>query len=189
LWDGAASEDRPEHFVLRRDFLLAQVAAGERVLDLGCGLGDFVASLDRHGCTAVGCDVSEEALRRARARFPGLELVRSDEELPFGDGAFDVVWAGEVLEHVQDGLGLLGEVHRVLRARGRLIVTTPDHGRAKRLLAGLSARAFERAFDPRSDHVRFFTAGSLRATLAAADFSDTAIASRRGVLLATTTRV
>jgi ubiquinone/menaquinone biosynthesis C-methylase UbiE len=171
--------------VLRRDFLLGRVVAGTRILDVGCGLGDFAAALVEHGAQAIGCDVAEEALRRARARHPGIEFVRSGEELPFADGSFDAAWAGEVLEHVQDVLGLLAEVQRVLRPQGWLIVSTPDHGPAKRLHLGLSRRAFETTFDPRSDHVRYFTKSTLRTALALSEFSELDVASRKGLLLAT----
>ena len=171
--------------MLRRDFLLGHVSAPARVLDLGCGLGDFTAALHERGAEAVGCDVAGEALRRARERHPGVEFVQSGEELPFEAGSFDAVWAGEVLEHVQDVLGLLAEAHRVLRIKGRLIVSTPNHGPAKRLRIGLSRRAFEAAFDPRSDHVRFFTSHTLRTTLALSEFSELDVKSRKGLLLAT----
>ncbi len=173
--------------MLRRDFLLDRVARGERVLDLGCGLGDFAGELAGHGARVVGCDVAETALRLARTRHPGIEFVLTgEEELSFSDESFDVVWAGEVLEHVQDGLGLLAEVRRVLRSGGRLVLSTPDHGRLRRLRLGLSATAFERHFDPRSDHVRFFTARTLRGTLEAADLGEPLIARRAGTLLAST---
>jgi 2-polyprenyl-3-methyl-5-hydroxy-6-metoxy-1,4-benzoquinol methylase len=171
--------------VLRRDFLLGRVSPGTRVLDLGCGLGEFTASLVAQGADAVGCDVAEEALRRARARHPGIEFVQSGEELPFEVGSFDAVWAGEVLEHVQDVLGLLAEVHRVLRVDGRLIISTPDHGPAKRLQLGLSRKAFETAFDPRSDHVRFFTKSTLRTALVLSQFGELDVTSQKGLLLAT----
>lgn len=137
----------------------------------------------------MGCDVSGVALRLARSRFPALEFVQCSEELPFDDDSFDVVWAGEVIEHVQDGLGLMAEIHRVLRRRGRLLVSTPDHGALRRLHLGLSRRAFERNFDPRSDHVRFFTAATLRAVLTVSAFAEVEVASRRHVLLARSTSV
>ena len=159
------------------------------MLDLGCGLGAFTALLLEHAYAAVGCDVSEAALRRARAQYPSAEFVRSDATLPFADASFDVVWAGGVLEHVQDGLELLAEVQRVLRASGRLLASTPDHGVARRLRAGVSRRAFEQMFDPRSDHVRFFTSASLRALLRAADLREGVVRSRRGVLLASAQRL
>jgi ubiquinone/menaquinone biosynthesis C-methylase UbiE len=165
------------------------MAAGERVLDLGCGLGDFTAALAEHGANATGCDVAEEALRRARLRHPQLRFTLSGETLPFGDESFDAVWAGEVLEHVQDGLGLLAEVQRVLRPGGLLLVSTPSHGPLRRLWLGLSTRAFERTFEPRSDHVRFFTAGTLRALLTDAGFDAATVVRRRPLLLATARRL
>ncbi len=174
--------------MLRRDFFLDRVVQGQAVLDLGCGLGEFTAALSEHGAIVTGCDVAQEALRRARARAPTVEFVLTGEELPFADESFDVVWAGEVLEHVQDGLGLLAEVRRVLRPGGRLLLSTPDHGPLRRLWLGLSATAFDRHFDPRSDHVRFFTARTLRGTLEAADLGEPQIARRAGMLLASTSR-
>ncbi len=175
--------------MLRRDFLLDRVVPGEAVLDLGCGLGDFAGELAAHGGLVTGCDVAETALALARGRHPGIEFVLTGaEELPFADESFDVVWAGEVLEHVQDLLGLLGEVRRVLRPGGRLLLSTPAHGAPRRLWLGLSRRAFEATFDPRSDHVRFFTSRSLGQTLAAAGFGPPVLARRAGIVLASTAR-
>ena len=131
VWRAVPEGAEPERFAARRAFLLEHVAAGERVLDLGCGDGAFAAELVRAGCAVTMADVADEALRRARARAPGAEAVALVEgaPLPFGEDAFDVVWAGEVLEHVADVVGLLAEVRRVLRWGGRLLVTTPWHGR------------------------------------------------------------
>ena len=102
-------------------------------------------------------DVAREALRRARARAPGAEAVALVEgaPLPFAEDAFDVVWAGEVLEHVADVVGLLAEVRRVLRWGGRLLV---DDAVAR----ARSSSATDAHFDPRADHLRFFSARTLR---------------------------
>jgi SAM-dependent methyltransferase len=81
-----------------------------------------------------------------------------------------VVWAGEVLEHVADVVGLLAELRRVLRWGGRLLVTTPWHGRV--------VVATDAHFDPRADHLRFFSARTLRAVLADAGFATVDV--RRG---------
>jgi 2-polyprenyl-3-methyl-5-hydroxy-6-metoxy-1,4-benzoquinol methylase len=177
----------PERFERRRELLVAALAPGARVLDVGCGSGWFSQALERAGFTVSGVDVASEALRRARERCPSLEFALPGEggELPFATGCFDSAWLGDVLEHVQDGLGLLAEVHRVLVPGGLLVASTPDHGRALRLWLGISARAFERRFEPRSDHVRFFTRRSLRALLEAAGFAEIEIRARRGGLWAT----
>ncbi len=168
LWRAVPEGAEPERFAARRAFVLEHVAAGQRVLDLGCGDGAFAAELLGAGCVVTMADVAGEALRRARARAPGAEAVQLVEgaPLPFAEDAFDVVWAGEVLEHVADVVGLLAEVRRVLRWRGSLLVTTPWHGR---FVVGTDAH-----FDPRADHLRFFSARTLRAVLA-----DTGFASAR----------
>jgi SAM-dependent methyltransferase len=169
VWRTVPEDAVPERFAERRAFLLERVAAGDRVLDLGCGDGAFAAELVAAGCRVVMADVADEALRRARGRAPGAEAVALAEgaPLPFAEDAFDVVWAGEVLEHVADVAGLLAEVRRVLRWGGRLLVTTPWHGRV--------VVAPDTHFDPRADHLRFFSARTLRLVLDDAGFGDAEI--------------
>jgi 2-polyprenyl-3-methyl-5-hydroxy-6-metoxy-1,4-benzoquinol methylase len=176
VWRAVPPGAEPERFAARRAFLLARVAAGDRVLDLGCGDGTFAALLVQAGCRVVMADVADEALRRARAAASAAEAVKLAEggALPFAEDAFDVVWAGEVLEHVADVVGLLAEVRRVLRWGGRLLVTTPWHGRL--------VVAPDTHFDPRADHLRFFSARTLRAVLSDAGFADVEVRrARRGL--------
>ncbi len=188
IWAQMPQALTPSHFTLRRDFLFAHVEREDRVLDLGCGEGDFTAALAAHGAAVRGVDVAAEPLRRARLRLPELEFIQADGGLPFVAGEFDVVWLGEVLEHVQDGLGLLGAVEQVLAPAGRLLVSTPDHAGLRRLSLGLSRRRFEECFDPRSDHVRFFTAGSLSTLLLTSGFEDVEVRRSHGSLLASARR-
>ena len=174
VWRAVPEDARPERFAARRALLLAHVRPGDRVLDLGAGDGAFAAELSAAGCTVVAVDVAQEALRRARARVPGLDarLAPEDGPLPLDEDAVDVVWAGEVLEHVADVVGLLAEVRRVLRWGGTLLVTTPYHGRVSVAALALRPHGIETHFDPRADHLRFFTARSLRALLTGAGFAE-----------------
>jgi SAM-dependent methyltransferase len=183
LW-GQMGDVVPERFELRRDFLITTLEPGARVIDVGCGEGWFCDALATAGFTAVGVDVAPEALRRARARYPQLDFALCEEaSLPFADASFTAAWLGEVLEHVRDGLGLLAEVARVVGPGGQLLASTPDHGGWRRLTLGLSRRAFERHFEPRADHLRFFTRGTLAALLDAGGFETVALRARSGVLL------
>jgi 2-polyprenyl-3-methyl-5-hydroxy-6-metoxy-1,4-benzoquinol methylase len=163
LWRQLPEGLEPSDLSLRLRFLLDRVRAGERVLDVGCGEGRFAAELVGAGARVVGIDVAEEPLRRARARHPELDLRLVDGEGPWdlADASFDVVWAGEVIEHVADTAAWLSEVRRVLRSGGSLLVSTPAVGRLALARASLSRRTFAERFDPRGDHLRFYSRETL----------------------------
>jgi 2-polyprenyl-3-methyl-5-hydroxy-6-metoxy-1,4-benzoquinol methylase len=173
----------PREFVLRRRFLLERVRPGERLLDVGCAEGWFASELARAGVRVVGADVAEEPLRRARERDPGLDLRLLDDDddpWPLEDASFDAVWAGETIEHVADTARWLSEVRRVLRPGGRLLLSTPDHGRLAVLWLALSRRAFETHFDPLADHLRFYTRATLTRLLGELGFQEVSVRSAAG---------
>jgi 2-polyprenyl-6-hydroxyphenyl methylase/3-demethylubiquinone-9 3-methyltransferase len=193
IWEGVPEGLDPPDLELRLAFLLGHVKAADaargsrpRVLDVGCGEGRFAAELARRGFPVVGVDVADEPLRRARAREPALELliVPAEGHWPLADASFDVVWAGETIEHVADTVGWLSEVHRVLRAGGRLLLSTPAHGRLKMLTLALSATRFDRHFDPRADHLRFYTRRTLARLLADLGFGEIEVRGAGGIPLA-----
>jgi ubiquinone/menaquinone biosynthesis C-methylase UbiE len=162
LWEGLAGELEPPLLGARLAFLRDEVRPGDRALDLGCGAGDFTAALADAGAQAIGADVAEAALARARARHPELDfrLVPIDGPLPFSDNAFDLVWGSEVIEHVADTARWLSEVRRVLAPRGRLLITTPSHGRLLLAVGGI-----ERYSEPLGDHLHLYSKRSLRSLL------------------------
>ena len=186
LWASVPEGAQPERFAARSAFLLAHAGAGDRVLDLGCGDGTFAAALTGAGAEVTAVDVAAEAVRRAALRAPGARVLQVAEgaPLPFGEDAFDVVWAGETLEHVADVVGLLAELRRVLRWGGALLVTTPNQARVAVALEALAGRPLERRLDPRSDHLRFFTARTLRELLEAAGFAQVDVRALDGPPLA-----
>jgi SAM-dependent methyltransferase len=170
IWADAPADPEPWEFERRAALLGREVLPGERVLDLGCGAGRFVRVLAELGADPVGVDVAAAAISRARVNVPGgdFRLVEPDGTLPLGHGECDLVWCSETIEHVVDVGGLLSEARRVMRPGGRLLLTTPDHGRVKRTAIALTR--FEAHFDPLGEHLRFFTRRSLAAALRAAGF-------------------
>jgi SAM-dependent methyltransferase len=172
VWAGLPEDPDPWAWRRRRALLLREARPGERVLDLGCGTGRFVAALGDAGADPVGVELAETALERARRNVPGadLRLVAPDGSLPLGHGEVDLVWCSEVLEHVPDTVAFLTEVRRVLRQGGRLLVTVPDHGRLKRTLLALAR--YDAHYDPLGQHVRFYTRRSLTRALRATGFVD-----------------
>jgi ubiquinone/menaquinone biosynthesis C-methylase UbiE len=129
------------------------------------------------GAHAIGVDVAEAALRRARSRHPGVEfrLVPFDGPLPFEDGSFELVWASEVIEHVADTARWLSEIRRVLVPRGRLLVTTPSHGRLRMALRGV-----ERFSEPLGDHLHLYTKRSLGSLLEEFGFGEVRVRAAEG---------
>ena len=184
-------ESLPERLTLpdlprRRALLRGHVAATDpplRVLDLGCGTGWATAVAAEAGAEAIGADVAEAALARARAAHPGLAFahIPDDGPLPFEDGGFDVVWASEVIAHVLDLAAWLSEVRRVLRSGGQLVLTTPYHGRVQLALAALGGA--ERQFDPLGPEIRILTARSLGGLLDAFGFAPARVRAVGGVPL------
>lgn len=93
------------------------------LVDVACGAGLLAPHLAAKGYRHVGVDLSATAT--ALARSHGVDAVRGDARaLPLPDGIADVVVAGEVLEHVADLPGVVGEITRVLRVGGTLVVDT-----------------------------------------------------------------
>jgi 2-polyprenyl-3-methyl-5-hydroxy-6-metoxy-1,4-benzoquinol methylase len=185
VWESVPNGAQPEQLTSRLAFALERLrAAGAssvtsgtapgvagvsplRVLDVGCGEAQITAELARAGFDVVGVDVAEEPLRRARRRHSELDLRLVEEvDWPLTDASFDAVWSGETLEHVLDTSAWLSEVRRVLRPRGSLLLSTPAHDPLTLLGLSLRPRAFERRFDARSDHLRFYNRRMLAQLLA-----------------------
>ncbi len=114
----------------------ARYGAGERVLEIGCGVGAQTLRLARNnpGTRFVAVDISESSLSEAEAaaRRAGLDNVEfrlaNIFAPPFEAGAFDHVFLCFVLEHLVDPVAALVAARRMLKAGGSAIVTEGDHG-------------------------------------------------------------
>lgn len=94
-----------------------------RILDVGCGTGANLEMLANFGASE-GVDVSDDALEFCNAK--GLKVHKGlAEKLPFDDESFDIVTALDVVEHLDDDVAGLKEMHRVLKSDGRTLIFVP----------------------------------------------------------------
>lgn len=100
---------------------------GDRILEIGCGIGTVVFELTKQGYEATGTDISQVAVEYGRKKYKGVRLeVQPAEELPFGAGAFDVVLSFDLFEHIARIDRHVSEVARVLKPSGYYLFETPN---------------------------------------------------------------
>jgi 2-polyprenyl-3-methyl-5-hydroxy-6-metoxy-1,4-benzoquinol methylase len=152
--------------------LIALVGEGKRVLDVGCSSGYLARPLVERGCTVVGLERDPAAAESAREVCEEV-LVGDVEtmELPFEEGSFDVVLCGDLVEHLRDPGAFVARVRPLLRAGGRLVLSTPNVANWANRLGLLAGRwsYSDRGILDRT-HVHLFTRRTLVATLDQAGF-------------------
>ncbi len=114
--------DRPACLELLGD------VAGRRVLDAACGPGLYAEELARRGAHVAGFDQSPSMVQLSRKRVPGADFRVDDAADPLtwiGSDSVDAVLFALALEYVDDRVAALGEMHRVLRPWGVLVLSRP----------------------------------------------------------------
>ncbi len=141
-WYSALIDDRkesPEWAVIReareshwREFV--QLPSDGRVLDAGCGNGDYTRLALQHGCPVWAFDLSPEMVSSTRRRLSAVGLTAEELQeanvldIPYPDGMFDVVICFAVIDHVPDECRTqaVRELVRVLKPGGALYINTPN---------------------------------------------------------------
>ena len=127
------------------------------LLDVGCGAGNMMHHLSRYG-QVKGVEIDPRPVAVARARGYDVDQGDAAQGLPYDTASFDVVTALDVIEHNQDDVRILREMHRVLKPGGFAAVTVP---------AFMGLWSYN---DEINAHVRRYTADELRRKLLAAGF-------------------
>jgi len=142
----------------RREFLtmfLRNLSPG-RLLDVGCGDGEFLHRMSSLGWKGKGIDFDDAAIVAGKAKY-GLDLVTGDfQSARFSEAGFDAITMSHVIEHVPDPVGCLAKCRDLLRPGGRLVVSTPN----SRGLGHAMFREAWRGLEP-PRHLHIFNPGLL----------------------------
>ena len=97
-----------------------------KALDIGCGVGDFLHTMEQHGWDCTGVEPSEDAKVIAKKRIKG-QLLSSEEQENLPDSSFDIITMWHVLEHVDDIRWQIQQLHRLCKPGGRIIIALPNY--------------------------------------------------------------
>jgi SAM-dependent methyltransferase len=156
---------------------------GDKFLDAGAGFGRHAFEAARQGATVFALDYASDEVVMTRNTFGAMleakeitekaygGVLRGDAtKLPFEDNTFDCVVTSEVLEHIQDDVNVISELHRVLKPGGSLGVTVPSWWPEK-----INWMLSDEYHAPKSvgGHVRIYSATELKAKLRSAGLEVT----------------
>lgn len=146
-----------------------------RVLDVGCGLGNYTSLFSESKNEVFGLDVGDFRLPKFSDSF---EFVKYDgEKMPFPDKHFDVIVSFDVIEHVKNDLQFVKEIKRIIKPKGKILIATPNRTRLAAFLLGLIRKKYvfpfvgqKTGFCGKSVHFREYTARELKSLFAKAGF-------------------
>lgn len=139
-----------------------------KLLSIACSTGIAEEKFLKLGLDVHGIDGAEEAIKEASKRGIKTKIGDITEKLPYDSKQFDIVYAGEVIEHLLDTRSFLQEIYRVLKPNGLLIITTPNLATLTDRIKFLFGKA-PRQTNPMHEylylHIRPFTFSSLKEAL------------------------
>lgn len=149
---------------------------GEKVLDLASGEGVVSEYIQKLGCNVTAFDISREALNKAKAKGVITVWGNVEEKLPFKQEEFDCVFWGDNIEHVFAPQKILDEIRRVLKPKGKLIISCPNMAywryRLYYLFFGMVPQTeWYGKGSWEWEHIRFFNKDELKKLLLASGFT------------------
>lgn len=158
-FDNHPGEWTNEAFVYHLNFFKPFVKG--RLLDFGCGEGQFLHMISKYCESTYGVDVAQLPIEKAHNRYPDIEfsLLNDEGRTRFQDNFFDAITAITVLEHILDIETTLDEINRILKPGGYLLIATTQITRIKMLLVMMYS--LDKYFYPTSSHIRHFTRRNL----------------------------
>ena len=141
-----------------------------RILELGCGKGEFLVEAKARGFDVNGIEFSPDATAVANQRLGAQKVIAGTiENSTFGDGSFDAVVFADVIEHVNDPLDFLKRVYALLQPDGIVFLATPS-------LDSWSAKLLGRNWmEYKIEHLYYFNERSIRIALEKNNFGQVAI--------------
>ena len=106
--------------------IAAEETTKGKILDIGCGVGDFLHTMEQQGWDCTGVEPSEDAKAIARKRIKA-QLLSSEEQENLSEGSFDVITMWHVLEHVDALRWQIQQLYRLCKPGGRIIIALPNY--------------------------------------------------------------
>lgn len=154
--------------LIKINIILKMIGSGNVVLDIGSFDGTIARRFQDCGNKVFGADIALSALKLAKKKINNIIQIPFNPPYPFKDKIFDVVFVGEVIEHILDTDSFLSELKRITKDNGYIIITTPNVaslGRRMMLLLGinpyLEVSLRTDMSIPGIGHIRYFTKSTL----------------------------
>ena len=97
-----------------------------KMLDIGCGVGDFLHTAEAHGWKCIGVEPSEDAKAIAKTKTKA-DIINSEDMEKIPDASFDLITMWHVLEHVNDLKWQIEQLHRLTKTKGRIVIAVPNY--------------------------------------------------------------
>lgn len=145
-------------------------AHGGRLLEIGCGQGDFLAEAQGVGYDVVGLEVSATAAQTARRRLgAGTVICGELESVALRDNSFDICVLSNVIEHLRNPIESLAAIRRLLRPAGTLFIATPS-------LDSRSAHLLRQSWtEMKPEHLFYFDTNTIQHALYQTGYAETVV--------------